>query len=389
VAVGEKRRAAAVILCGAALLLASLTFDAAPLFVCGAGLVLLAIIGPPFSWLAARRGDVTRRLGDGHVVEDQPLEAVLAVRRGRLGLPGAEIHDPFAGGPVALTVAPGPLGRRRTLELTLRASFPRRGLWRLEPPALVVRDPLGLISFTRRCDAEPQDVLVLPRVEPVRWLADGRGRRLLGAEAGGTEEPFAAVDLDGLRPYRTGTPASRIHWSALARGRGLLERQLRADGEARPLIVLDARAGERDELDSIVRAAGSLTLELARRGGCRVLLPGVRRPLAIEPDLRGWPAVHVRLALVVAARSGPPPLVGLSASAPVFYLAACDPRRPPVRLAELRGAVRVLVISEARAGEGAPASAFAVSGCRGYVIGGARARRRGPSHVRSEAQAAG
>lgn len=380
-------RAATVLLAGAALLLASLTFGTAPLFVPGAALALLGLITPLYGALAARRGTLTRVIACEHVVEDQPLDATIIVRRGRAGLPGAEIHDPFATEPVELTVPPAPVGRRTPYEVTLRASFPRRGVWRLEPPELVVHDPLGLASFTRRSAAEPDEVLVLPRIEAVSWLAQGRGRRLLGPDAGGVDEPFAAVDLDGLRPYRTGTPASRIHWPALARGHGLLERQLRADGEARPLIVLDARPGPGDGapegLDAIVRAAASLTLELAHRGGCRVLLPGRRRPTVVEPDLRAWSALHVHLALVLSAGTGPPALGELSASAPVLYLADCDPRRPPARLSELRGPSRILVVPDARTGGGSPAPAFTVSGCRGHVVGGRPRRRHSASRTRS------
>src|SRR5205807_7539470 len=106
-------------------------------------------------------------------------------------------------------------------------------------------------------------------------------------------DPLAAVDIDGLRPYRHGTSASRIHWPAFARGAGLLERRLRADSDMRPLVVLDARgSGPPEHLDAAVRAAASLTLELARRRGCRVLLPGERRGIVVEPDLVAWRRVH-------------------------------------------------------------------------------------------------
>ena len=38
------------------------------------------------------------------------------------------------------------------------------------------------------------------------------------------EDPNYYLSKDLVRPYRVGTPASRIHWAALARGAGLLER---------------------------------------------------------------------------------------------------------------------------------------------------------------------
>src|SRR5439155_4932797 len=136
-----------------------------------------------------------------------------------------------------------------------------------------------------------QELLVLPRTEPVSWSTRERAARSEGPDRRPVDEPPASVDVDGLRPYRPGTPASRIHWAALARGAGLLERRLRSDGDTRPLVVLDARgSGPPEHLDAAVRAAASLTLELARRGGCRLLLPGERRAVAVEADLASWPA---------------------------------------------------------------------------------------------------
>ena len=75
-------------------------------------------------------------------------------------------------------------------------------------------------------------------------MAD-RGRRFRLADGHAASEAMAAVDVDGLRPYRPGTPASRIHWPAVARGAGLIERRLQADGDSRPMIVLDAAARAR------------------------------------------------------------------------------------------------------------------------------------------------
>ncbi len=46
-----------------------------------------------------------------------------------------------------------------------------------------------------------------------------------------------------------------------------------------------------------MRAAASLCVELARSGGCDLLVPGERRPLPIDPALRAWPEAHVRIAV--------------------------------------------------------------------------------------------
>jgi hypothetical protein len=229
---------------------------------------------------------------------------------------------------------------------------------------------LGLASRTRAGDGTTDELLVLPRTEPVRWTSRDRAHRAEGADARPADEPMAAVDIDGLRPYRPGTPASRIHWAALARGHGLLERRLRADGETRPLIVLDARcSGPAEHLDAAVRAAASLTLELARHGGSRLLLPGERRSVAVEADLLTWPGVHARLAMVEGGPRTRAPILGAGAKlGPVLYVCAQPLERLPAALAGPGGSQCVIVLPEPVAPRQLGAASFAVAGCRGYSL---------------------
>ena len=179
------------------------------------------------------------------------------------------------------------------------------------------------------------------------------------------------TEPDGLRPYRQGTPAARIHWPAVARGAGLLERRLRPEVEARALVVLDTRAPAGDEaLDAAVRAAASLVLELGRREGCELLLPGERRPRALEPDLVAWPALHARLALV---GPGPAPAAATlgTRTGPVLYVAARALAQSPPAAARCAAGGLALVVPGELPGRSA---AFAVAGCHGYPM--ARAGRR-------------
>jgi hypothetical protein len=109
------------------------------------------------------------------------------------------VIEPLLGAP-----APVHAGRRRE-RIRIEVRFARRGLRRLEPPRLVLRDPLSLAVRTLAPnDTAPVDVLVLPRTEPVEVRperdASGAGRAL-AALAGAAE-----VELDGLRAYR---PAPR------------------------------------------------------------------------------------------------------------------------------------------------------------------------------------
>lgn len=355
-------RAAGVSLAGAVLILVALVFDASPLFVPGFAFALLGVSAWGWVALVASRSQIDRRLGADRVIEEEPLEATLEVRGGALGLPGAEVRDPLAGAPLLLQ------GSGRTATIRVVARFDRRGLRTVAPPQLTIRDPLGLSRRRAACLARAEQVLVLPRTERVQWLSADGGSRLDSPATQARLQALVAVEVDGLRPYQPGTPASRIHWPALARGAGLLERRLRGDQDFRPLVILDPRGDvPAAQLDAAVRAAASLTLELARRGGALLLLPGERRPLAVEPGLASWPPAHVRLALVTGGSDAPAPMLGAARMrpGPVLYVSAAPRERPPVALGS--GAT-VLVVPREVARTGTRPS-FEVSGCVGLPVG--------------------
>jgi uncharacterized protein (DUF58 family) len=379
------KRAAAVALAGLALTLIAFLFDASPLFVPGIALVLIGAAAPAWVWCSARGAQAERHLQADRVVEEQTLAATIEVRRSRLGLPGAEVIDPFTGSRLELGGPLSPFRGGRIANVRVVTRFPRRGLQELAPPALVVRDPLELARVECVSAAPAQRLLVLPRTESVRWLDSGTGRSLRLPDGRSPAEAFAAVDVDGLRPYRPGTSASRIYWPAVARGAGLIERRLRADGDTRPLVVLDARdPSERPTLvDAAVRAAASLTLEFARVAGCGLLLPGEQRVTAVDRGLSTWPAAIARLALVQGGPDAQPPALGPTGGrlGPMIYVAA----RPPERLAALnrgRGLI-LLVVPRQCLSDGRPPgvrgplrATLEVSGCRGFLLGARREAER-------------
>lgn len=372
------RRAAAVVVAGLALILVALLFDASPLFVPGIAITLLGAVAPAWVSLAARGATIERKLESERVIEDEPIEATIEVTRGHWGLPGAAVADPLAGEPVSIRGPMSLISGGTTASVRIVASFPRRGLRRVEPPTLIVSDALELARVVRLSASPPQELLVLPRTERVKWVP-GAGEKWRRATGAAPIEPFGATEIDGLRPYRQGTPASRIHWAALARGAGLLERRLRADTETRPLVVVDARGdGPVDHLDAAVRAAASLVLELGTRTGCGLLLPGEFRPLEIEPDLRAWPVAHARLAMI---EGGPetraPGLAPGARSAQVLYVAATPHARLPAGLAGAGVRAAILVVPRALATQPRHEASFEVAGCLGFVVGaGRRVRER-------------
>jgi uncharacterized protein (DUF58 family) len=371
------RRAAAVVVAGLALILVALLFDVAPLFVPGVAITLLGVVAPAWVAVAARGATIERKLDSERVIEDEPIEATIEVRRGPWGLPGAAVADPLAGEPVSLRGAMSLISGGSSASVRIVASFPRRGIRRVEPPTLIVSDALELARVECLSTSPAQELLVLPRTERVKWVP-GAGEKWRRATGAAPIEPFGATEVDGLRPYRQGTPASRIHWPALARGAGLLERRLRADTETRPLVVVDDRSdGPPEHLDAAVRAAASLVLELGTRTGCGLLLPGEFRPLEVEPDLIAWPVAHARLALIEGGHTRAPGLAAGARSAQVLYVAATPHARLPAGLAGAGVRAAILVIPKALATQPRHEASFEVAGCLGFVVGaGRRVRER-------------
>jgi len=383
----------ATTLTGAALTLLAFMFDAAPLFVPALALVLLGGCTLAWVWLGVRGARIQRRLYAERVLEGEALQTTIEVRRGRLRPPTVEVSDPLSDAPVRLKRSEG--GSAVTIRFSVR--FHRRGRRRLPPPSIALSDPLGL-ARARRSSAQPvKHVLVLPRTGRVCW-SEGGGRARSGDPAAlAPHELLAAVEVDGLRPYRRGTPASRIHWPALARGAGVLERHLVPEEDARPLVILDARgSGPTELLDAAVRAAASLALALAAGGGCALLLPGERRPMAIGRDLAAWPAAHAGLAMVQAGPPQPAPVLARAPLGTVLYVAAMLPEPLPRALLGGGGGSGVLVLPAClTAGTGHSqrpqrdpqpaehprlprAPSFEVSGCCGFVLArGAPGRHAG------------
>ncbi len=333
------------------------------------GIAILLVVGACVAWVrlgsvgvAVRRGEMPHQ-----VTEGESFDVVLDGRSGWLPLL-CRIEDPILGEPAALRV----LRPRSSFSVRLGGSIERRGRHRLAAPALRFGDPLGLAE-RRIVMGGPASVLVLPRIEPLAGPAGSKGpaigRRSMGLgelAAGGEREAAADPELDGVRPYRPGTKATRIYWPSLARGAELAERHLVAAGDAAPLIVLDpSDAATEADLDHAVRAAASLMAHLARLGGCELLIAGTRQRLSVGRDPRAWTAALAAIA-VVDARDGVPRLAqGDLRSAVIWVSASASPRLPA-------GVVRGWVI--------APAAlpgrrvAFTAAGCSGHAIGAEVAR---------------
>src|SRR3954449_6274798 len=234
----------------------------------------------------------------------------MVVKPGWIPPPGGEVIDPLLKEPLRLGQMSKHRDGRRRVRVEIR--FGRRGRRVIEGSRLVVRDPLGLAARDVAAAIDKGEVLVLPKIESVVPVEGGGapGMRVRGRDGGDAgsagRAPAPEMELDVLRPYRPGAPATRIHWPTLARTGELMERRFVADPRARPLLVVDSHdpVGER-ELDAAIRAAASLAYHLGRAGGCGVLLPGDRRPAILGQDMRSFAAMHARLALLEQAHASP------------------------------------------------------------------------------------
>ena len=351
---GGSAPALATALLGLVIGVVAAVFDTASLYVPGVALLGLGLVAAVWVSLAVHGASVERTVGPSTVLEGEPYPLRVEMRAGLVAAPGGALVEPL------LAESLGVAGRRsRRVRVDVR--FSRRGRRTLEPCRLSIHDPLRLARAERA--SSPGEVLVLPRIEPVR--AAGAGSLGDVGSGLGRQGVAAELEIDSLRPYREGTPASRIHWPTLARTGLMMERRLVAEADARPLVVLDSRGAASDEdLDAAVRAAASLCHELAQREGCGLLLPGERRPVEVAPDLRAWPALHVRLALVEGEDGAPAPS-RLERGGAVFWVTARRLGLAPAALRRSGAGLRYLVAPGIGPGGGGPS----VAGCHVRRIG--------------------
>jgi uncharacterized protein (DUF58 family) len=356
---------------GVAFALVGLGFGLTAALVCGIALLGLALVAVGWVELATLGGRLERVPGPGRLQESEPYPLRIRLRRTLLPPPGGELTDPL----LERSVTVGP---RWSSELERAVWLTSPGRVRLDPARLVVRDPLGL--WQRRLDSEAAlDLVVLPRIDPVRWVGPGAEPRGQSPGSGHASDAVsrrggpAQFEVDGLQPYRDGSPASRIHWPAVARTGEMIERRLVAGGEPRPLVVYDPRgASNPADRERAMRAAASLCVELGRTGGCDVLLPGERRPFTIDPAMRSWAEAHVRIA-VSDPNAGPTLLPALRGSAVLWVTAG---RGLPASLRGIRAGSFLITPSGSK-----QAASFRVSGCFGYPVGARSERRQAQRRV--------
>ena len=334
---GVRARTAGLL--GIAILAAAAAFGSPSLYPAGVALVVIPLIAAIWVGLASLRLRILRFAPRGPLIEGRPNPLELHLEPGLVPPPGGEIHEPLLEAPLGVT----PRSRRWLTEV----EFPRRGRKMLGSAEIVVRDPFGLCRRRLRT-ADAGELIVLPRIEPLEFSATAAGRRALGlgehgAGGGGPDSWAAEFEIDGLRPYREGSPASRIHWPTVARTGELHERRITAGADAARLVIVDPRApASETALDAAVRAAASICLEFSNGPGCSLLIGGEPRPVDLTASGRAFSEVHHRLALL-APDAGAPALGRIGRAGIVIWISADLSHSPEREIRRVPATRRILV----------------------------------------------
>jgi uncharacterized protein (DUF58 family) len=176
----------------------------------------------------------------------------------------------------------------RTVTVSYRVRFARRGIHQLGPFGVTLLDPFGLARRTLRI-GEPTRVVVAPAAAE---LSGG-----LRAPGGVGERPHATTAQFGqgtdnltARPYLPGDSMRRIHWRATARHGDLMVREEEQEATPDATIVLDRSAarfadrartapGADPAFEEVVAACISIAARLVRDGYLVVVTDADGAPL--------------------------------------------------------------------------------------------------------------
>lgn len=271
------------------------------------GVLLLALTAGSL-FLSRRHGlqlTVERELRPGRVTVDQPSTVTVHIRNPegiRSPLLLAEERLDFALGDRPRFVVPSLRGRQ-SCELQYTVTPNTRGVHRVGPLAVRVKDPFGL-TLRAVSLSGAGELVALPQVHALP------GGRSLGSGLGADGSVPHMVALAGeddqtVREYRDGDDLRRIHWPATARTGELMVRQEDRPTRRRAVILVDSRpgtggAGRTGALEWTVTMAASVAAHLLDDGYAVHLLTAdeaTAGAVRVDDDLDGALDALARLQL--------------------------------------------------------------------------------------------
>ena len=342
---------------GLLLLVVAGTFDAEPLYVTGAALMLLGAGAAALDRAGRPRGPGT---ADHRQAQRDRGGAAAGADRGHAP-GGCRCRRAGSTSRCCPSRCGSPRGARRA-RVRVDVTFGRRGRRVLAPPALVLRDPFGLAQRVLT-GAHADEVMVLPRVLPVRATAGGgdginahaprradrrgrdRDRRAARAPRGLAR---LADPLADRRARRRADGAQADLGGRLAAARG-----------ARPARAGLAGRARRD------RAGGRLAHRALRAQDRLRAAAAGRSPRGHDRPRPAGLAAGARAAGADRRASGPALAAAQNRRGLVVFVAARVIDRPPRGLGRTPGGC-LIVVPGAIAGR---RSVLEVAGCQGFVGG--------------------
>jgi uncharacterized protein (DUF58 family) len=258
-------KAGAFLVTGALLVVVGSTAQAGWLFVLAAGvtgpLFASAVLAPRLrSCRPVRRSPQRASVGES-------LSTVLAVHNGgRRYLPLVRLEDDFPATDRIAVLCKG-IAAGATAETKVEAVANRRGRYESGPMTMWSSWPFGLVRSSKTIDVT-SSVVVTPRwVELGAFsafdLPSGTTAHARALDRAGSGEEFL-----GVREYRAGDDARRVHWRSSARMGRLIAREYEEEGSPRAIIVLaggDHGTPPDSCFEALVSAAASVALHAMDR----------------------------------------------------------------------------------------------------------------------------
>jgi uncharacterized protein (DUF58 family) len=195
----------------------------------------------------------------------------------------------------------------------VRATFPRRGRYTLEPLAARSSYPFGLVGQSTQI-LPPDELIVLPK--PARVDSERLRTWLFRAWVGGDEERRrlrriveGEAEIHGLRDYRSGDPPRRVHWKVTARRNRLTVREYEDAAPPRLLVIVDPwlpprpKAPDRERLERLISLAAGVCRHWRREAGARLALD-MAGPKALAIDGPPGPGTTERMLIALALEEG-------------------------------------------------------------------------------------
>ena len=155
---------------------------------------------------------------------------------------------------------------RQRVDFDWELTAPKRGIYPIGPPRLLVGDLLGF--FPKEKKTEARQIIVYPRIVHLKHLPIPE-LDFFGTP--GTKSPVQdPVYILGTRDYQHSRPARYIHWKASARHNRLQEKIFEPAEQSKVLIAMDVEGFSgtcsEEAFESALEIVASLALQFDRKG---------------------------------------------------------------------------------------------------------------------------